>query len=62
MRDTLALALVRAEFCRAYAAERSRPKGRTGDTSDAGASALMARVWRSLRALRRALSTHPPSD
>ena len=52
MKDTLALALVRAESCRACAAERSRPKHNAG----AGrASAVVTRVRRTVRALCRAL-------
>jgi len=50
MRDTLALALIRAEFCRAYAAERSRSKDKE---STVGAGGLRARLGRSIRALRR---------
>lgn len=50
MRDSLALALVRAEFCRAYAAERARSKDKA---SRAVARAAVARLWRSLRFGRR---------
>ncbi len=60
MRDSLALALVRAEFCRAYA-ESSQPKDKAGGDH---AGAVVARLWRSLRRLRRprVAPGSPPSD
>jgi hypothetical protein len=59
MRDTLALALLRAEFCRAYAAERARPKDKSGLPV---AHAALSRLWRSLRAPRRGRAgAAPPS-
>jgi hypothetical protein len=59
MRDSLALALVRAEFCRAYAAERTRPKDKVRSV---GARSVLARLMRSLRGRRaRAGTVSPPS-
>jgi len=57
MKDTLALALMRAEFCRACASERLRPKH---DANNARLRAVMARVWRRLRTLSLALPRQRP--
>lgn len=59
MRDSLALALVRAEFCRAYAAERARPKDKTGNVR---LPRLAVRLWRWLRRAHPARVSTPPSD
>ena len=53
MRDTLTLALVRAELCRAYAADRSRLR-RAG--WNARARAIIERTLRSIRAPSRSLA------
>jgi len=50
MRETLALALVRAEFCRACAAEQQHLEQRPSETR---LHAALARLWRLLRARRR---------
>jgi hypothetical protein len=48
MRDALALALIRAEYCRAYASERSRLDEIRKE------NAARARVGRALRSIRTA--------
>jgi hypothetical protein len=55
MRDSLALALVRAEFCRAYAAERARPgtKVKSADRS------ILVRLRRLLRLGLRSRASAP---
>ena len=55
MRDTLALALVRAELCRLRATERS-PVAETRWQSRAGA--MIERTFRSICAASRSLGTH----
>jgi len=57
MRDTFALALVRAELCRAYAADQPRVR-RMG--WNARARAIIERTLRSIRAPSRSLAVADP--